>query len=217
VHRGIPLVCAAKGLGVVGDRFSIVILAGGQSSRLGRHKASVQFGDGTLLSCTAHNVASLTDDIVVVSRADHASIAGDWRVVYDSPPGQGLPAAVAAGLEAAHHDWSFVIGCDMPFVSTALVEHLAGLRGGYQAVIPRCAVGLEPLHSFYRQDVLPSLYDLMLRGERRLSLLEGVIRALTVPEAEWRAIDHEGRSFYNINTPQDLARAARWIERSPKS
>ncbi len=122
-------------------------------------------------------------------------------------------AGVAGGLQAATHDWALVIGCDMPFVSAELVTFLASLRNGWQAVAPQCARGLEPLHAFYHRDLLPQLEAAVARGERRLGLFLQTVPSLLAPEELWRPYDPEGLSFFNVNTPADLARArTRWAD-----
>jgi molybdopterin-guanine dinucleotide biosynthesis protein A len=193
------------------EPYSIIILAGGQGVRLGQDKTSALLGADTLLTQTARNVSTLSDDLILVVRPGQALPDGNWRLAYDIVPGAGMLAGLAGGLQVAAHDWALVIGCDMPFVSAKLVAYLASLRNGWQVVAPQCARGLEPLHAFYHRDLLPQLVAAVARGERRLGLFLQTVPSLLAPEELWRPYDPEGLSFFNVNTPGDLAQArARW-------
>ncbi|NLX35498.1 MAG: molybdenum cofactor guanylyltransferase [Chloroflexi bacterium] len=184
--------------------FSVLVLAGGQSRRLGYDKVAIRLGEQTLLQATARRVAALTDDLVVVVRPGQTPPEGPWHVAFDHGAGTGLVAALAGGLAAARHAWALAIGCDMPFVSDTLIRYLSGLTSGWQAVIPSCARGLEPLHALYHRQALPHLVAAAARGERRLGAALACLRCRMVPEAEWLPYDPQRRSFVNVNTPDDL-------------
>lgn len=193
------------------EPFSVLILAGGRSQRLGRDKTQVRLGEQTLLQATVDRVSALTDDLVIVVRQEQSAPQGPWRVAHDAAADGGLVAALAGGLAAARHRWTLAIAGDMPFVSAALVHHLASLADGWQAVIPSCERGLEPLHALYRADVLTLLMTAVQQGERRLSAALSALGCRFVPEAEWRPYDPQGRSFLNVNTPADLTLAQRLL------
>ena len=122
-----------------------------------------------------------------------------------------MPAALLAGLAAARHPWVFLIGCDMPFVSPALVDFLAAQRPGSDVVVPRLAVGLEPLHAFYHHRCVAALYAAVWRGQHRIADHYDGWRVRYVDAAEMIPYDPAGCSFANINTPEDLDHARRLL------
>ena len=205
---GIPLL-HAEDVALTETPFSIAILAGGESRRLGQDKATVTLNGSTLLTCTVHNLAALSDDLLVVLRPEQPIIPGPWRIARDVAEHTGALAALIGGLRASVHDWAFVTGCDMPYIAPLLVRYLAGLREGDQAIVPQCRKGLEPLHAFYHRSALPLLLQAATQGEQRLSKALRSLRCRIVPEESWRPYDREGCSFFNINTPEELAQARR--------
>jgi molybdopterin-guanine dinucleotide biosynthesis protein A len=122
-----------------------------------------------------------------------------------------LPA-LAAGLREASGEVCLAVACDMPFVSTGLFERLLELQLQEQAdvVIPRTSGYLEPMHAVYRRSTVEAAIRAALeRGEQRMISYFRDVRVREVAESEWRPIDPDGRAFFNVNTPEELAEARR--------
>ena len=190
---------------------SAVILAGGKGERLGQEKATLRLGGRTLLERVAGLVALLSDDLVVVKRADQELTFERGRVVNDLPLYTGALAGLAAGLGAARHPWSLVVACDMPFLSLPLLRYMLSLTPGQDIVVPRLAAGLEPLHALYHRRCLGPLRLALEQGQRRLVSFYPSLRVRQVTLDEIIPWDPHLRSFYNINTPEDLAQAEIWL------
>jgi len=194
---------------------SAVVLAGGRARRLGRDKATIKLGGETLVQRAVRLVSALSGDPMVVGRADQQSQLAQQirgaRILSDVEPFTGVLAGIASGLTAARHDWCLVVACDMPFVRPDLVRYMMSLREGYDAVVPRLEVGLEPLLSLYHKNCLPALWRALKLGERRVVSFYAPQRVRYVEAAEIRLIDPKGRSFHNINLPGDLAQAKEWL------
>ena len=90
-----------------------------------------------------------------------------------------------------------------------LVLWMAGLTGGHDAVIARVGGRAEPLFGYYAKKAAKALEGALEKGERSL---QGVISGLSVrfvDEDEMREFDPQLCSLVNVNTPDDLDRAAR--------
>ncbi|MHB1318391.1 MAG: NTP transferase domain-containing protein [Anaerolineae bacterium] len=195
-------------------RYSVVILAGGLGMRLGgQDKATVLLEGETLLSRVKVRLATLTDDVVIVLRADQrldsslAEAVEGTTVTRDLQGYTGVLAGMTAGLESARHEWSLIVACDMPFVHPALIGYMWSLHEGWDVVVPRLAVGLEPLHAFYHKRCLVALHSALADGRRRVTGFYDLLRVRYVDESDIGRYDPERLSFLNINTNEDLARA----------
>ncbi|MGI5917645.1 MAG: molybdenum cofactor guanylyltransferase [Anaerolineae bacterium] len=184
---------------------SVAILAGGKGRRLGRHKADVLLAGEPLLAHTLRRLDGLSDDVMVVARRGQRLPVEAGRLIYDSALNRGVLAGMAAALAAARHDLCLIVACDMPFLEQDLLQHMIDRRDDYDAVIPRLTVGLEPLHALYHRRCLPILERFLSQGERRVSAFCAALNALYLDETE--LVPFTADVFFNVNTPEDLARA----------
>jgi molybdenum cofactor guanylyltransferase len=183
---------------------SAIIQAGGQSRRMGRDKALIDYQGRPIIAHVINTLRALTDDVVVVSNRSDLYSPFDARVVADYNPPCGPLGGLAAGLQAAQHPLAVVVACDMPFLNVNLLRWLIDLAGGYDAVVPQTGAEYEPLHAVYRQDCYNPIVQRIAQGQRRVISFFADVRLRSVPEAEWRVFDPEGRSLINLNTPDDL-------------
>ena len=192
---------------------SVVILAGGVSRRLGRDKAVEPFGDETLLHRVvrrANEAIGSNDVVIVVAQADQAERASadiPHRLVLDALPGSGTLGGIYTGLEAARNDWALVVACDMPFLSVPLLGYMAGLREGVDAVVPVTGGRPEPTHALYSRRCVPAISQRLQAGQLKAAGFLDLVRVRYVAEKEARRFDPELLSFFNVNRPEDLARA----------
>ena len=184
---------------------SAIIQAGGQSRRMGRNKALIDYQGRPIIAHVIDALRGLTNDVVVVSnRSDLYSPFGA-RVVPDYDPPCGPLGGLAAGLRAMTSEVAIVVACDMPFLSVNLLRWLIDLAEGYDAVVPQSGTEFEPLHAVYRRTCYNPIVRRIEHGERRVISFFPEVRLRSVPEGEWRMLDPEGRSLINLNTPGDLS------------
>jgi molybdenum cofactor guanylyltransferase len=204
---------------------SAIILVGGRSARMGQAKATLRLGGMTLIErtvaeltrtdVTGTGLACIFDDIVVVAAPESAAIElpslGAVTIVHDDDAYQGPVGALARGLRAARHELAFACSCDLPMLRRAVALWLLSLMDGCEAVIPQVGGRLQPLHAVYRRRCAGALDAMLARGEHRLTAIADAgnsrISARIVSEAEYRRVDHETLSCFNINTPEDYERA----------
>src|SRR6266550_831167 len=102
---------------------SLVILAGGLSRRMGRDKAALPAGDGTLIEHLARRLAPVVDEIIIAGGSAEPRLDG-VRLAADRDAGLGPLAGMHAGLMAARHPYAFVVGCDLPDVDRKSTREL---------------------------------------------------------------------------------------------
>lgn len=191
------------------------ILAGGVSRRLGRDKAVEPFGDETLLRRVMRraSAAAGSSDVVVViaddGQKDRTPADIPHRLVLDAFPGSGTLGGIYTGLQAARNEWALVVACDMPFISAPLLRYMIGLRNDFNAVVPIIGERPEPTHALYSRQCLPAISQRLQAGQLKAAGFLDLVRVRYVDESEARRFDPELLSFFNVNRPEDLARAVK--------
>ena len=183
---------------------SAITLAGGQSRRMGRDKALIDYQGKPIIAHVIETLRALSDDVIVVSNRSEIYSRFGARVVADYEPPCGPLGGIAAGLAAAQHDLVVVVACDMPFLNIELLRKLIDAAEGVDAAVPKTGEEFEPLHAVYRRTCYTPIVRRIEQGDRRVISFFEDVRVRAVPEAEWRAFDPEGRSLINLNTPDDL-------------
>ena len=181
-----------------------IVLAGGQSTRMGRDKGSLPFGDETLLERAVRIVGEVTDDVIVVARPDHVSPPG-IRIVHDSVEHQGPLAGIAAGLAASTTELSVVMACDMPLVRSSVLRRLIALCGDADICVAVVDGHASPLCAVYRSSVAGVAAQLLADGERRVMRLLDRVQTKRVEAAVFRDLDPDLESFVSCNTPEAYA------------
>ena len=203
---------------------SAAILAGGQARRYGGRDKSALVVDGrSIRERQLEALAPIAHDILIVgSRASLQSGEGarpddpaeknraeprqsvTIREVGDRVPGCGPLGGLHAALLEATGDATFVVACDMPYISTAFVRHLAALAADADAVVPRTDRGYHPLCAVYTRACLaPAARRLAERQLKMIDLFED-LRVRVVDANELGGFGDVRRLLTNINSPADL-------------
>ena len=189
------------------DDFTAVILAGGKSSRMGRPKALLPFGNEPLIAHLVRRLEQKFTLVVVVASPEQELPPLAAKVVRDEIAYQGPVGGIYYGLKAAIGTGAFVTSCDAAFLNLPFISFLTSQILNHDVVVPYWRDRFQPLHAVYRTNVVPLLKEQLDRGELRPIFLYDKVRTRKVGEEEIRRFDPEGLSFFNMNAPEDYARA----------
>ena len=179
-----------------------LILAGGDSRRMGQDKAALVLDGKTLLQRVTATMQSIFPKVIVSVRQPRSGV--ELPQVCDEHVSSGPLAGLIAGLVQADTPWVFAVACDMPFVTADVVTHLAALRNGHQAVVPVVGGYNQPLAAFYAASALDVMRASLATGDKSLRGALEKLKVRYVGEAELRECDPQLRSFFDLDTPQDL-------------
>lgn len=183
-----------------------IILAGGDSQRMGSDKADLLLDGQTLLQSVAATMQLAFPQVILSVRQHRPEI--DLAQVCDNPAFGGPLAGLATALARVDTPWAFAVACDMPFVKLSVIELLAQKRDGCQAVVPMVQGYPQPLAAFYARECLDLMWaHLESGGKNSLWAMLEKLDVRYVDEAEILAADAGLRSFFDLDTPQDVQRA----------
>jgi molybdenum cofactor guanylyltransferase len=188
-------------------QFSIVINAGGKSTRMGTDKAFLEIDGKPMIERIIEQTAGLGEQLIVANEADkYAHLR--LPVVGDLLPDKGALGGLYTAIQAASHPYTFVLACDMPFVNRPLLEHLMSLAPNFEAVVPRLMADgkaeAEPFRAIYSKACLGPIKTALDAGKMRVISFFPDMNLRWVEEDELRQYDPELLTFMNCNTPEEL-------------
>jgi molybdopterin-guanine dinucleotide biosynthesis protein A len=179
---------------------SLLVLAGGDSRRMGRPKAWLEVGDTYLLRYVADRLAPAFSELMVsFAEPEQLEEPVPYRIVFDRKPSAGPLAGIEAGLAAARNEVIFAVACDMPYVTQQVAQVAVAAARGCDAAIPRIDGRPEPVCGAYRRSSLPAITGALNAGRFKTADITGEL------EVTWlEGLDP--RLFRSLNTPHDLDR-----------
>jgi molybdopterin-guanine dinucleotide biosynthesis protein A len=188
-----------------------IILAGGQSKRMGRDKALLPVPgsrETTFVAYLAMLLAQYCDEVILVAR-DAAQFTHytlpDIHIVTDCMPGVGPLMGIYTGLRASRSSHSLITAVDMPFVQPEMVSFLLSQAQDDTLLVPVVEDIPQVLLSVYPRAHLSMIQERLQAGRRDPRALLDVVPTRYVTEAQLRKIDPQLRSFINLNTPEELS------------
>jgi molybdopterin-guanine dinucleotide biosynthesis protein A len=177
-----------------------ILLAGGQSRRMGRDKALlVVDGEMLFLRSLALLQRYFPKVLIAGDRPDLARL--NVPAIADLYPGSAL-GGLYTGLVSAQTDWIFVAPCDMPFPDGRLVELLLSQRQDVDAVVPRTPMGYEPVFAAYHRHCLPCMAEMLRSNQHRIY---DFYQRIAIRYLDWQQMPADWqRSLLNLNTPEQL-------------
>lgn len=190
--------------------FSVAIQAGGRSSRMGTDKSFVVLQGRPLIAHVIERTADLGQETTfIVTNTPEPYRALGLPLVADVIPGAGSLGGIYTAVVRSPTPYTLVVGCDMPLLNPDLLRLLVTIaaegQGSYGAIVPRFEGVPQGLHALYSSTCQAAIHERLLKRELQIKAVFGAINTRFVDQPEYAHIDPEGRSFRNVNTPEDLA------------
>jgi molybdopterin-guanine dinucleotide biosynthesis protein A len=183
---------------------SAVLLAGGESRRMGRDKATLQWRGRPLWEWQLEKLRELDPEKILLSaRSDVSWRPADVELIVDVAPSRGPLSGLAAALASIETDHLIALAVDMPFMPAEHLRHLCGLAVTGVGVIPMIDGNAEPLCAIYPREAREVFQEAM-QGEN--FSLQPIVRKLVALNMlmEMPVPDSEREFYRSINEPQDL-------------
>jgi molybdopterin-guanine dinucleotide biosynthesis protein A len=187
-----------------------IVLCGGRSSRMGKPKAWLPFGDELMLQRVVRILSEAVDSVVVVAAKDQKipELPADVTIVRDEYENRGPLQGLATGLKAmrGRTEFAYLSSCDVPFLSAGFVQRIISFISKLdpttrmEIAVPRIENRFHPLAAVYRKSVLPTVLQLLAANQLRLNDLIAKLSTRAIEPHELADIDPEFESLSNLNT-----------------
>ena len=189
------------------DRISAIVLAGGESIRMGQDKAMLNLDNSKLLSHICLVASGCTVQTYVISpwieKYQHF-LPDDCQLIKEqlvlNARSNSPLIGFAQALKLVETEWILLLACDLPHLSSSQVKQwlpaLTTVLPTEIALLPRNLKGWEPLCGFYRQSCLSSLKEYIRAGGKSFQtwLAQHPVRELELSDRN---------CLFNCNTPED--------------
>lgn len=189
------------------SKISAIVLAGGESSRMGRDKALLDLGGNTLLNhvcLIASECASQTYVVTPWIEKYLGVVPSSCQLVREKlilNSKSNIPLiGFIQGMQLVKTEWVLLLACDLPYLSSSQVKQwslaLATVLPTEIALLPRSVKGWEPLCGFYRRRSLASLKAYQGNGGQSFQswLALHPVKELLLGDRH---------CLFNCNTPED--------------
>jgi molybdopterin-guanine dinucleotide biosynthesis protein A len=180
-----------------------VILAGGESRRIGRNKAFLIFNGKSIIQHQIEILKALCKRVIIIANKTEEYRKLNVTTFKDEILYLGPLGGIYTGLKNAPTEWIFVCGCDMPFIDTKLIEYEWEKRDNADIVVPFYKERFQTLHALYKKTCLNIIKDLIKQNKRRVRDILPHLKLNIIKEKEIISIKAE-KSLININTTQEL-------------
>jgi molybdopterin-guanine dinucleotide biosynthesis protein A len=194
----------AADINYVGKRWSVrenataIVLAGGNSSRMGEDKSLLVADNFPLIEKIVHQLTGHFQEIIIGANDLEKYRFLNLPVVPDLEKGKGPLMGIYSTLLQSNHEINFVVACDIPDLNMDYVKQLLRQARCHEIVVPTWSDGkFEPLFAVYNKSILDKVKKLLESGQRKIGLLfeSADVKYLPMPdEVKW---------FKNLNTRED--------------
>ena len=197
---------------------TVIILAGGKSSRLGinKDKAQLRLAGKPLIDWVISKLTSITnlteDNIIIVGPPD--KYTSYKQVVPDLFPHRGPLVGIYSGLKASPTFYNLIVGCDMPFLQKELLWYMWENIESEDIIIPRYGKDyIEPLLAIYSKSCLEIMEKNLKRDILPVRLIFPYLKVKYIEDEEIIKFDPKRLSFFNVNFKKDLIKAEELIRK----
>lgn len=179
-----------------------IILAGGQSRRMGTEKGLVEFRGRRMIDYALEALKPVCSQILISANSDAYDSFG-IPVIHDEIPGSGPMGGILSCLQKSENELNFVLSCDMPLVTAKVVTTILDKTGDNFATVPCHGNGyLEPLCAVYHKSLIPE-FEIAIQN-KNLKIFDLLNRVNTKKINITPGSGMNPSTFFNVNSRIDL-------------
>lgn len=185
---------------------SVIILAGGKSSRMGFDKQLLKIDERKLMDSLINKLKNEFNEIIIVTNKPELYIGLSHKITSDILIDKGPLGGIHAGLKLSSSKYAYVVACDMPNINLDYIRFMKnkiGISNTY-GCITELGEWIEPFNSFYCVDIINEIEGFLETNKRSISALLRNLDIIYIDESEARVFSPNWEMFLNLNTKEDL-------------
>ena len=171
---------------------------------MGENKAFIDI-EGVPIINRIHNLfKELFQEIIIVTNQKELFSNFESKIYSDLLPNKGALGGLYTGIFYSTFNYSFCVGCDMPFIKKSLVQYLLNHIVDDDVIVPRTKDGLQPLHAIYSKNCLEPIKKVIEQRKYKILDFYDMVKVKIIKEKDFISLDPLRESFINVNTPAEL-------------
>jgi len=203
-------------------KISAILLAGGQSKRMGKDKAFLQLDGKTFLRIIAEKLSAYCEQIIVSGNREKEEylsqlygIKSQIDFVKDVNPYTGPLNGIISCRKKIKNELVFISTCDTPFLQEDIIPYLYKRIDNFDAVIPEINKKKQFLNTIYKRSAVDIGEQLYKKGVRSLYQWVNDLKTVQISEKDIKQADKNLLSYWSINRPEEYERAkVLWREKN---
>lgn len=179
---------------------TIIILAGGKSSRMGEDKGLLQYEDVSFVKRALSTSNSLTQSIILSVGVQNAHLYQGLgvKVIVDETPDLGPLGGIVSAIKQVNTAWFVLLSVDSPKMTTDVIDTLWKNKSGYEAVVFESHKRIHPLVGLYQTNTKDKWKQALAENKLKIT---SIVEGLKLVKIEADSTIQE--AIQNINTPQE--------------
>jgi len=186
-----------------------IILAGGKSKRMGKEKALLHIGEKTIIEILVERLKSLFPNIILSTNNPESFTFLKIRMVEDFYKNVGPLGGIHAGLTESETEKNFIISCDLPLMSTELIDYICNYKTDKKIIVCKTGDYIEPTFGIYSKEIVEEL-EVILNLNLQYGLqpkdisIQNAIEKIGAEIIDATKLPfYNEDAFYNMNTFED--------------
>ncbi len=177
---------------------SLIILAGGKSSRMGTDKALLNFNNKTFVQTLYDNLNGICKEVIISSNNPKIKIQGA-KTITDEITNIGPTGGLYTCLKQIKTDSAFIVTVDTPFVSAKLLSEIYSQIADYDVVIIKQNNKIHPLIGVYHKNIIKLLEtEISEKKYKVMKMVEKTKHKIILVNKKYKD------ELFNINNPEDF-------------
>lgn len=179
---------------------SILILAGGKSSRMGTDKGFLELLDQTFVGQLVNESKRVSNNIYISVGKHNINEYQKYQelLIQDHQDGNGPIGGIVSALDNIKTKWFFILSVDTPLVNSELLESLWVNKITYEAVVYELNSQIQPLVGLYHKTTESKWKKAFNDKKFRIT---SVVNSMNIKRLN--ANEREIELLKNINTPEE--------------
>ncbi len=179
-----------------------IILAGGQSKRMGAEKGLVEFNGKLLIEFALDTLKPFCDEILISANSSSYDNLG-YPVYPDLIPDSGPMGGIYSCLLKSNNDLNFILSCDTPLVDNHTIIQILEKSAGFDVTVPwHGKEFFEPLCAVYHKNTIPVFEEFIKTGNYKIPDLLKEVNTNKIQTGTKRGLKPE--LFFNVNSKKQL-------------